>query len=289
MNVAIARSVRSSTGAPFSRTGMTTSGLTVWSSSRRRILPTRRWRTTLIEPVVDPAEPADEHQREDRQQRDERPQREVLGRVPRRRDDGDRLEDPGPNRLLALRRCRSPRSGSSARSTPPARSRVEPELLVADEHPRPPADDTAVEEHEVHARDEHEERDDPLRGGGERLDRVRAASRTRPSASSRTRARPPRTPSSARRCRSSRALASASAEHDGEPDVEHPQEPRRLPYPLGELRDLGARQLGLHQLAPADAEARQHRDREDDDPHPAEPLGELAPHRRAIGRARRSR
>ena len=77
------------------------------------------------------------------------------------------------------------------------------------------------------------------------------------------------------------SAASASDEHRGEPDVEHPQEPRRLPDPLGELGDLGAGQLGLEQLAPADAEARQHRDREDDDPHPAEPLGELAPHRRA--------
>ena len=57
MNAAIARSVRSSTGAPLKRIGMTTSGLTVWSSSRRSTLPRRRWRTTLIEPVVEPAEP----------------------------------------------------------------------------------------------------------------------------------------------------------------------------------------------------------------------------------------
>ena len=42
--------------APFSRTGMTTFGLTVWSSSRRRILPRRRWRTTLIDLPVDPAD-----------------------------------------------------------------------------------------------------------------------------------------------------------------------------------------------------------------------------------------
>ena len=57
MNAAIAPSVRSSTAAPFRRIGMTTSGLTVWESSRRRTLPTRRWRTTLIDPVVDPADP----------------------------------------------------------------------------------------------------------------------------------------------------------------------------------------------------------------------------------------
>jgi hypothetical protein len=49
--------VRSSTGLPLRRTGMTTSGLTVWSSSRRSTLPTSRWRTILIEPVVEPAEP----------------------------------------------------------------------------------------------------------------------------------------------------------------------------------------------------------------------------------------
>ena len=57
MNAAIARRVRSSTGVPFRRIGITTSGLTVWSSSRRRTLPSRRWRTTLIEPAVEPAEP----------------------------------------------------------------------------------------------------------------------------------------------------------------------------------------------------------------------------------------
>ena len=39
------------------RIGMTNSGLTVWSSSRRSTFPSSRWRTTLIEPVVEPAEP----------------------------------------------------------------------------------------------------------------------------------------------------------------------------------------------------------------------------------------
>ena len=83
MNAAIARSVRSSTGVPFRRTGITTSGLTVWSSSRRSTLPTSRWRTTLIEPLVEPAEPPDEHEREERQQAEHRPRREVERREAR--------------------------------------------------------------------------------------------------------------------------------------------------------------------------------------------------------------
>ena len=52
-----ARSVRSSTTRRFSRIGRTISGCSVWSISRRRILPSSRWRTTFTEPVVEPAEP----------------------------------------------------------------------------------------------------------------------------------------------------------------------------------------------------------------------------------------
>ena len=51
----IARSVRSSTGRALRRTREITSGCTVWSSSRLRIRPRSRWRTTLTEPVVEPA------------------------------------------------------------------------------------------------------------------------------------------------------------------------------------------------------------------------------------------
>ena len=57
MNDETARSVRSSTTVRFRRTGRTISGCSVWSISRRRILPSSRWRTTFTEPVVDPAEP----------------------------------------------------------------------------------------------------------------------------------------------------------------------------------------------------------------------------------------
>ena len=41
--------------------------------------------------------------------------------------------------------------------------------------------------------------------------------------------------------------------------------------------DLGPRELRLHHLPAADAQPRQHRDREHDDPHAAEPLRELPP------------
>ena len=64
-----------------------------------------------------------------------------------------------------------------------------------------------------------------------------------------------------------------------QPDVEEPEPPRRRADPLAELLDLRPGQLRLDQLPSADAEARQHREREDDDPHAAEPLRELPPHR----------
>ena len=51
-----ARIERSSTTTRFRRIGVTSSGCTVWTSSRRTILPIRRWRTTFIDPDVDPAE-----------------------------------------------------------------------------------------------------------------------------------------------------------------------------------------------------------------------------------------
>ena len=71
--------------------------------------------------------------------------------------------------------------------------------------------------------------------------------------------------------------------HDGrESDVEEPQPPGRRADPVCELIDLRARQLGLEQLAPADAQPRQHGEREHDDPHPAEPLRELPPHQQAL-------
>ena len=101
----------------------TTSGLTVWSSSRRRILPTRRWRTTLIEPVVEPAEPPTNISAKIVSSETSGQSAKSSVAIPGRRDDRDGLEDAGADRLLALRRCRSPRSGPSARSTRRARSR----------------------------------------------------------------------------------------------------------------------------------------------------------------------
>ena len=41
----------------MSRIGVTTSGLSVWPISRRSIFPSSRWRTTLMELPVEPADP----------------------------------------------------------------------------------------------------------------------------------------------------------------------------------------------------------------------------------------
>ena len=54
--VMTARTARSSTERQFGRTGETYSGCMVWSSSRRRTRPMTRWRATLIEPLIEPAD-----------------------------------------------------------------------------------------------------------------------------------------------------------------------------------------------------------------------------------------
>ena len=66
-----------------------------------------------------------------------------------------------------------------------------------------------------------------------------------------------------------------------EGDVEHPDALGGVPDPGAERLDLRPRHLVLEQLAAADAQPRQHGESEDDDPDPAEPLGELAPHGQA--------
>ena len=68
-------------------------------------------------------------------------------------------------------------------------------------------------------------------------------------------------------------------QHDRQPDVEDPEHAGGLADALAESRDLRSGELGLHHLPSTDAEPRQHGDGEDDDPHAAEPLRELAPHR----------
>ncbi len=49
--------MRSSTDTRLTRIGETYSGCMVWASSLRSTLPMTRWRTTLIDPAVEPAEP----------------------------------------------------------------------------------------------------------------------------------------------------------------------------------------------------------------------------------------
>ena len=70
-------------------------------------------------------------------------------------------------------------------------------------------------------------------------------------------------------------------EHEEEHRQRHVEEPEaagRVADPVRELVDLGPRELGLEELPAADPKPREHGEREDDDPHPAEPLRELPPH-----------
>ena len=69
-------------------------------------------------------------------------------------------------------------------------------------------------------------------------------------------------------------------EEDGrQADVEDPDAAGRVADPGAERLDLGSRHLRLQQLPAADAQPRQDRQREHDDPDPAEPLRQLAPQR----------
>ncbi len=175
----MARTVRSSTGDPLSRIGMTNSGLTVWSISRRSTLPSRRWRTTLIEPPRRARRAADEHQRKERKQEKRRPEREVGARHSRRRHDRNGLEGGCPDRPLALGDPVPPQHRRQRSRGDHDERDVEPELLVAYKHARPPAHECSIHEREVRARDCHEHDEDPLRlrreGRGRRWLRREAA------------------------------------------------------------------------------------------------------------------
>jgi len=65
---------------------------------------------------------------------------------------------------------------------------------------------------------------------------------------------------------------------NGEPDVQPPEQLRRLRDSRCEFVDVLRLRLCLHQLCAADAELRQNRRHEDENAQPAEPLDELPPH-----------
>jgi hypothetical protein len=155
-------------------------------------------------------------------------------------------------------------------------SKVEPELLVAEQGPGAPPRERAVHEGEVRAGDDHERDDHPLRGGGEGLDRAGLR----------------REASCGHRREGVRdgleeahplvdARPAEQREHEdlqaGQADVEEPETARGVPDRGGQLLELGPGQLGLHQLPPSDPQTRENGDRQHDDPHAAEPLRELAP------------
>ena len=127
--------------------------------------------------------------------------------------------------------------------------------------------------------------DDPLRDRGEQLERAvvggEPAERQRRQASTRAALNGLIASSSPTRPMHEQG----AEEHQRERDVEQPEPARRVADPLGELVHLGPRQLGLEHLPAPDPEPRQDGEREHDDPHPAEPLAQLAPQeQRAVER-----
>ena len=163
-------------------------------------------------------------------------------------------------------------------------SDVEPELRVAQQHTRPPTNQRAMHQRKVRAGDRHEDRDRPLRGRTERLrgaclggEPARRHRRQRvrdgfEEVHARVDARPTER-------REDRDL------EQGQGDVERPQPPGGVADPRLHLLDLRARHLRLEQLPSSDAQPREHGDREDDDPHAAEPLAELTPEQHRVRQA----
>ena len=104
-----------------------------------------------------------------------------------------------------------------------------------------------------------------------------AESRSLRLASSRRRGRAPHKGVISSSIPTTHSVESSSTWIERETDVQEPEPTCGRADPLAERSDLRPRQLGLHELAPPDSETREHRDRQHDDPHAAEPLCELPP------------
>src|SRR5918996_488087 len=104
-----------------------------------------RWRTTLSDPAVEPAEP------------------------PANMSAKSTMTVSG----AAAVEARVQELGHQDGRAEHEQDGVQAELLVAGEDARTPADEGAVHESEVRAREDHERGDHPLRGCPERLDRAR--------------------------------------------------------------------------------------------------------------------
>ena len=186
------------------------------------------------------------------------------------------------DRLLAGEEAGIPEQVGDQRRGDREERQIEPQLLVASDGAGTAAHERAVEESEVDPSDHHEESQDPLRGGGEDLGRPRVG------------AKPARR--QGRECvRDSLVEVHAGIdtrpaedredgrEDGGQRDVEEPQPPGGVADRRRQRVDVRPGRLGLHQLAPADPQAGQDREREHDDAHASDPLAELAPeHERAV-------
>ena len=159
---------------------------------------------------------------------------------------------------------------------------VQPGLAVAHERPGLAPHERPVHEREVEAAEDHEHDQHPLRRRREALDRVglgrEAGGRDRrQGVRERLVGRHPVVDPGRPEGEQDRE------ERGGEGDVEHPDAAGGVADARAQRLDLRPRHLVLEQLPAADAQARQDGQREDDDPDPAEPLGELAPDREAAG------
>ncbi len=160
------------------------------------------------------------------------------------------------------------------------RTGVRPELGVVDHH-LGLASQHVPEQREVDPRDDHERDHDPL----DRCREVRDAVGLRGEPPGRQRGEPVgdgvvevhvrRHPGQVQR------VQERGQEH-GEPEVDEPQRAGGFGDPRSQLLEFRAGRFRRHQLGAVDRDFRQDRDHQHDDPHPAEPLGELSPHQQGV-------
>ena len=197
--------------------------------------------------------------------------RGVLELADDRRDRGRVRPDPGPDEQQARDHGHQHADDAGVR----------PELGVPKQAFGLAVDDVP-EQREVRPGSDHEGNDDPLHDGRKRLDRA-GLGREPPCRHRRERMR-----DGVERIhvRCEPGEVERVEEHhleEGEAEIREPEHAGGLGDAWRELLDTGAGRFGVHQLRTPDREFGEDRDREHDDPHPAEPLGELSPQEQGVG------
>ena len=215
---------------------------------------------------------ADEHQQHENRLGERGPEIEVRRGKARRRDDRRHLEDRDAQ--IVLRRQADVIGVHEDEQRRAGDDRQIPAHLLAGERLLELLHEDEEVHVEVHAEDDHEDRDDPLNVRREAGKRVVAEAEA----------------AGARRAerRTQRLKGDHAAQHEqqklqnGEHDVEHVQDARGIAHLGHQLAYHGAGALRLHQVHVAAAHHRQHRQQEHQHAHAADPVREAPPEHAAV-------